>query len=72
MSIPSPDNDDVVADLRTDLPIEVDEGDAMEQRTPLGEVAPAAAGEPRDDADDGDLAESAREVELDDDERDRA
>jgi len=72
MSIPTPDHDDVVADLRFDVPLEVDEADAVEQRTPSAEPAPGAGGDRDREADDGDLAESAVEIELDEEEDDRS
>lgn len=72
MSIPTPDNDDVVAELRSDLPVEADEADTIEQRTPYDEAAPAAGGTPSLEADEGDLAESAREVPIPDDDEEPA
>jgi len=67
MSIPTPDNDDIVAELRSDLPVEADEADTIEQRTPYDEPAPAAGGPASLEADEGDLAESAQEVPIPDD-----
>jgi hypothetical protein len=51
------------------LPEEADAADAAEQQTPVEEAAPNAGPQGGDEADDGDLAESAREVPVDDDER---
>jgi hypothetical protein len=68
MSTPMPDDDDIAAELRADIPAEADEADAVEQRTPHDEAAPAAGGPPSLEADEGDLAESAQEVPLPDDE----
>lgn len=71
MTIPDPHDDDIVADLRLGLPIEAPEADAVEQRTPAEEAAPGAGGPPGPEVDEGDLAESSREVPFDlEDERD--
>lgn len=72
MSIPPPDNDDAAADLRADLPIEASEADTVEQRTPHEEPAPLAGGEPSYEANEADLAESAHEVPIPDDDEDFA
>jgi hypothetical protein len=51
------------------VPDEVDAADAAEQQTPVEEAAPNAGPQGGSEADDGDLAESAREVPHGDDER---
>jgi hypothetical protein len=51
-----------------DLPDEAAEADVIEQDTPVEEAAPLAGPQGGSEADDGDLAESAREVPADDDE----
>ena len=64
MSIPPPPDDDIAAELRADLPVEADEADTVEQRTPYDEPAPVAGGPPSLEADEGDLAESVQEVPI--------
>ncbi len=65
MTIPDPDHDDVAADYRLDVPVEAPEADTVEQRTPVREPAPVAGGSRPSEVDEGDLAESAREVAYD-------
>jgi hypothetical protein len=72
MSIPPPDDPDATPDLRIDLPTETDEFDAVEQRLTPDEPAPYAGGAAPAEATGGDLAESAREVPADPEERRRA
>ena len=52
-----------------DIPTEADEADVAEQDTPVDEAAPFAEPPSHEEADEGDLAESAREVPLPEDER---
>jgi hypothetical protein len=53
----------------SDVPLEANEADALEQGTPVEEPAPNAGPQGGAEVDDGDLAESRREVPVDDDER---
>ena len=50
----------------TEVDIEASEADAVEQQTPLGATGSRDANANNWDVDEGDLAESSREVEFDD------
>lgn len=52
-------------------PLEANESDALEQDTPVEEPAPYAGPQGGSEADEGDLAESALEVPLDDEDERR-
>ena len=62
-----PDDPALLGSGQTEVGLETPEADAAEQQTPLGGTGSRDASSYHWDVDEGDLAESSREVEFDDD-----